>query len=74
MRARATQSVMIMIGPAESQFVLATFLNLRRAIAPLPISAFLGKDHVASKVTSEQRDHIYLTIREFLGKNGLPGK
>jgi acetyl esterase/lipase len=24
--------------------------------------------------TSEQRDHIYLTIREFLGKNGLPGK
>ena len=24
--------------------------------------------------TSEQRDHIYLTIREFLGKNGLGPK
>jgi len=24
--------------------------------------------------TPEERDHIYLTIREFLGKNGLAGK
>jgi len=25
-------------------------------------------------LTPEERDHIYLTIREFLGKNGLAGK
>ena len=57
MFARAAEGVVIVIRPAESQFVLTPPLNLRGAVAPFPKRALLGKNDVAREVASDQREH-----------------
>src|SRR5207248_8074502 len=47
MTPRGAKGVMIVIGPTEAELVLARFLDVRGAIAALPISALLLEDDVA---------------------------
>ena len=45
---------MIVVRPAQAEPVLAHLLDLRRAIASLPIRPLSGKHHLASQIASDQ--------------------
>src|SRR6266704_1374818 len=49
--------MMIVVGPAQSEPILAHLLCLPRSIALLPISPLFRKNDVASKVPSNERKH-----------------
>src|SRR5690242_10576699 len=49
---------MVVVGPAESQRVLALLLKLSRPVAPLPVNALAFKDYVARQVASNQGQHL----------------
>ncbi len=55
---REQRRVVIVVGPAEAELVLARLLNLRGAIARLPEAALLGKDRVAREVASDDADDL----------------
>ena len=46
--------MMVVICPAEAEFVLTGLLNLPRAIPPLPIIAFFCENHMACEVAAHQ--------------------
>src|ERR1041385_3715868 len=48
---------MIVIAPTQTKSILTSLLNLRRAVAPFPISSFFGEYHVAGPVASHQLDY-----------------
>src|ERR1041385_359439 len=53
MFARAAKSVMIMIAPAETEQVLPSFLDVRRAVAVFPIAALGFEKELAGKIATD---------------------
>src|SRR5205814_10211908 len=56
MPSRTAERVMIVVGPAEAQPVLALLLNLRRAVSTLPVGPLALEDNVTGEVASDQPD------------------
>src|SRR5689334_22303584 len=56
--ARAAKGVVIVVCPTKSELVLARLLDLRGAIARLPVVAFLGEDRVTGKIASDKADDL----------------
>ena len=54
MLARIAERMMIVIAPTQAEFILARFLDLRRAIATLPKLAFTSEHYVTGEIASNE--------------------
>src|SRR5712671_2065906 len=64
MTPRGAKGVMIVIGPTEAELVLTSFLDLRRAIAALPMSALLLEHDMAGHKGPDKMND---AIEDFVG-------
>src|SRR6266487_4455279 len=56
MLTRTAEGVMVVVGPAEAQPILPLLLNLRRAVATLPVGPLALEDNVTGEVASDHHD------------------